>query len=222
MNKKQGSKQTVAIIVLSLALLTALGWIFYQNFIFKQTPQKDTEIIAVNKNKSSVDKEKTDKASSSWFNYMSVNKKYIVAIPDGWSLSAISNTDNITAWTADKIKYAEGKKSIVETSNDGRDGSSTAFYLLYDYKVNQGAFLSPDLKKINSFVTSQGIKVDKYSRTQQTRGDEMSMDIPVGTKEYTYDFYKDNVRVHIVHDILKGEVDQSSTIEQMLDTFKFI
>lgn len=52
MNKyttQQGSAHVVIVICLVLGLVTALGWIFYQNFIHKETPQKDTELVVVNK-----------------------------------------------------------------------------------------------------------------------------------------------------------------------------
>ena len=42
-----GSAHIVVIICLVLALITALGWIFYQNFIHKETPQKDHEVTIV-------------------------------------------------------------------------------------------------------------------------------------------------------------------------------
>ncbi len=52
MNKQtsqQGSAHAVVVICLVLALVTALGWIFYQNFIAKEPSKKDTELLVVKK-----------------------------------------------------------------------------------------------------------------------------------------------------------------------------
>ncbi|HEY0965077.1 MAG TPA: hypothetical protein VGE13_01210 [Candidatus Saccharimonadales bacterium] len=61
MNKhlyQRGSAHIVIIICLVLALVTTLGWVFYQNFIYKETPNKDTDLIVVEKKDDSPDKSK--------------------------------------------------------------------------------------------------------------------------------------------------------------------
>lgn len=50
-HSQQGSAHAVVVIVLVLALLTALGWIFYQNFIHKEPVKKETDLIVVDKDK---------------------------------------------------------------------------------------------------------------------------------------------------------------------------
>lgn len=52
MNKhsnQQGSAHVVVVICLVLALVAALGWIFYQNFIYKEPVKKDTDLVVVDK-----------------------------------------------------------------------------------------------------------------------------------------------------------------------------
>ncbi|HEY1085479.1 MAG TPA: hypothetical protein VGE34_02005 [Candidatus Saccharimonadales bacterium] len=46
---QSGSASAVAIICLVLALVVALGWIFYTNFVAKEEPKKDTDLIVVDK-----------------------------------------------------------------------------------------------------------------------------------------------------------------------------
>lgn len=48
---QQGSAHAVVVIALVLALITALGWIFYQNFIQEEPVKKETNLIVVGKNK---------------------------------------------------------------------------------------------------------------------------------------------------------------------------
>lgn len=51
-SQQKGSAEVVAIGVLVLALLLALGWIFYQNFYNQDTVKKDTEAVAIDKDDS--------------------------------------------------------------------------------------------------------------------------------------------------------------------------
>lgn len=48
---QRGSTEAVLIAVLVIALLFALGWIFWQNFILKENPKKETETVIIDKNK---------------------------------------------------------------------------------------------------------------------------------------------------------------------------
>ncbi len=50
-HQQQGSAHAVVVIVLVLALITALGWIFYQNFVYKAPTKKDTELVVIDKSK---------------------------------------------------------------------------------------------------------------------------------------------------------------------------
>lgn len=55
MKKQSGSSHLVVVIVLTLALITALGWIVWQNFIHKEPVAKETEIIKVEDDKKETD-----------------------------------------------------------------------------------------------------------------------------------------------------------------------
>lgn len=46
---QKGSAHVVVTVCLTLALVTALGWIFYQNFIYKDQARKETDLLVVEK-----------------------------------------------------------------------------------------------------------------------------------------------------------------------------
>ncbi len=50
-NSQQGSVHVVITICLVVALIFALGWIFWQNFIHKEATKKDTELVVIDKTK---------------------------------------------------------------------------------------------------------------------------------------------------------------------------
>lgn len=68
---QQGSTHAVVVVCLALALLTALGWIFYQNFIYKETPKKDTDLVVVEKDNEgdSDDSAKLEKVTTSDYTF---------------------------------------------------------------------------------------------------------------------------------------------------------
>lgn len=215
MKSQRGSAEVVAVAVLVVALAGAVGFIAWNN-LNKEDSAKNDQSSQVDNNKAS-----GSTLSSDWFVYESLNKKYSVSIPDGWSLTGSPESEDIVAFESDSIVYKEGTKGTVERTEGGRGDSSVAFYLLYDYKENSGSYLSPDLKEVKSYTADQGVKVTKSTRTQKSRAENM-VDIPIGTTEFTYDLYKGSTGVHIVHDILEGETDQTNLIEEMIETFKFL
>lgn len=75
----RGEATTVVIVVLVLIVLTALGWIFWQNFIHKETTKTETDLIIVDKSKDGVKKDETPVASESVLSL----SKYGVEIPLG-------------------------------------------------------------------------------------------------------------------------------------------
>lgn len=60
-SSQQGSAHVIVTVCLVLGLITALGWIFYQNFVYKEVPQKDTELVIVEKD--GVEKDKNQEPS---------------------------------------------------------------------------------------------------------------------------------------------------------------
>lgn len=50
MKTEQGSAHFIIIIVLVLSLITALGWIFWQNFIYEAPPVTNVDVVKVDQN----------------------------------------------------------------------------------------------------------------------------------------------------------------------------
>lgn len=164
--------------------------------------------------------------SSKGLPYIPANRQYSVALPAGWKLTVPQDEDDLIAWNAaDIIFKADGNSivSLVDPNNKMLGGSSAAFYLIYDYTKNEKSYLSDKLVKEKTYKTANGIDVTKYMRTQTNEADTNGgMDIPVGTIQYTYDLVSGSKNIHIVHDILKGEKDQSAIIETMIESVKFL
>lgn len=75
---QKGSAHAVVVICLVLALITALGWIFWQNFIHKEPTNKQTDVVVVHK----------DKEIAKPKNEMTIThsgRTVVLEYPDGWS-----------------------------------------------------------------------------------------------------------------------------------------
>lgn len=94
MNKQQGSAHVVITIVLILTLLTALGWIFWQNFIHKEPASKNSEVVVVDKDKNdgAGEKDTNNKNSNVDLVAGSSSKKFLAGIdfqyPSNWTLKS--------------------------------------------------------------------------------------------------------------------------------------
>lgn len=62
--KQRGSAHVVIIICLVIALITALGWIFWQNFVHKEATKKDTELVVVKKHDTATNDSITEPSST--------------------------------------------------------------------------------------------------------------------------------------------------------------
>lgn len=81
-SSQTGSAHAVIIICLVLALITALGWIFYQNFIYKTPVKETTKVVVVKKQNESNDKKST-------YTYVDYRKDK----QDGTGLKVMSSSD---------------------------------------------------------------------------------------------------------------------------------
>lgn len=97
MKKHQGSMQAVATLCLVLVLLTALGWIFWQNFIYKAPVV--TNSSATTKPTVTTPANKTYTSGDVSFDYPST----------GWKLATPENSsDNIKGVVTDTYKEDQG------------------------------------------------------------------------------------------------------------------
>ncbi len=117
-SRQQGSVLAVVTICLGLALVTALGWIFWQNFIFKEAKQKDTEIIAIKKH---------DKASES-------TPSQTTPAPVSFSAADLSNLKTLAssqqcgldAQEYTRVKVLSTGQSVDNAQIVGSDGTKQA------------------------------------------------------------------------------------------------
>ncbi len=120
MKKQQGSAHVVIVVVLVTALLGALGFIFWQNFM-----SQDTESTKQTDQTSSVQEEQQPVA----------DKGYEPTIPDGWSVKSIEGVGVSFAVPSDWDGDVSAKKykldEDIEILNSG-----AAIYVRYSTKAN--------------------------------------------------------------------------------------
>jgi hypothetical protein len=227
-NNQQGfSVVLVLAVVVVLGLVGAAGW-----YIYKSQNKNQQEVVADTAEQSENLEEDIDKVPEETQadeqkepvvingpNYKSVNNKYSLVLPNGWKLYGSPDNDNLIAFDANDIKPDKDAPGTVTILSGGRDGT-VAFYLIYDYKSGENAYLSPDLKVTKTYTTNNGVKVTKSTRYQTKKPE--GQDIPIGTREYSYMLTKDGENIRIVHQVLPGETDQSSNIEELIVSTKFL
>jgi hypothetical protein len=81
MKKQTGSSHVIIVIVLVLALVTALGWIFWQNFVHKEPAIKETEILKIQNGSNQTEACGTDTGD---YVAMKINGRY--ALIEDWSI----------------------------------------------------------------------------------------------------------------------------------------
>lgn len=210
----------ILIVIVVVGLLGTIGWLVYdrQKNNKVDRPQQSSNQVQPT---ATTEKQTTSTTpSDSWLKYTSQNNKYSLAIPDGWHLESIKGEDDLSAWDTKNISFVAGTRAKVDTVGGGRDGSSIAFSLIYNYKTNEKSGFSDRLKKIKTYTTTNGVTVDKYSRTQTNEPEDR--DIPKGTTEFVYRLTHNGVVIHIKHDVLLGETDQTQHIEDAIATLKIL
>lgn len=199
---QQGSAHVIVTICLVLGLITALGWIFYQNFILKEPVQKDTELVVVDKSKddqkdANKDGEKTNEAEPAYKGkrITPLGGAYSVKIPNGWELIN-NNTDDeyfgknyLTTGpglgkgaddTVGKIAYDESKSPVIKYSQLGGWGGFAEIFTINAQTHKQG-----DDAKITKFKLDDGTVGKKYEYVAPADPDR-------GVYATEYDFYTYN------------------------------
>ena len=135
MNKQQdGFAHAVLIIGLVVAILGALGFIFWQNFIYKAP---ETKTVAV-KSKDKTASESKDDTAKTDANAMGT---YTLELTSGWNNSYTSTPDMEKGYTHSSYTKNSGRGEItVETFTKGRYiefGSGTPATVVKDLPVNE-------------------------------------------------------------------------------------
>lgn len=219
MKKQSGSAHVIIVIILVVALIGALGFIFWQNFVAKKADTK-TSSEETSKPAAKEEPKKEPTLSANWFVYESQNKKYSMAIPDGWRLRTLQGNDDLFLRAG--LTYSAGTPAVVEAVEDyGSDGG--AFSLNYDYKSDPN-FSSSDwfteADKLETYTTKNSVVTTKYSRTQTAEPEGMGY--PKGTVTYAYKLSDNDANAVIIYHVRLGESDQSQYIKEAIDTLKFL
>lgn len=136
---QQGSAHVVITICLVLGLLTALGWIYYQNFILEEPAQKETELVVVDKSKNEEEKknsERKEQTKDANEDYLAIDewKVKIPLVDNQYDFSITKNPETSmpssyivrSSKVADKCKDVGGLRTdggigIIFKSSDRRD-----------------------------------------------------------------------------------------------------
>lgn len=229
-NTKKSKKPFIIAVVVVMWLGSLAGVYFIASRKTTKTSTASTAKVAETNTKTETTSSENTNTSTTVYDstispsYSPSGKEYSVVLPAGWKLSLSQDSADLIAWKATDIVYtAGGKSEVVSRETNVMEGKSVAFYLIYNYTKNEKSYLSDKLVKEKNYKSANGVDVTKYKRTQTNEADTNGgMGIPVGTVEYTYDLISGTKNIHIVHDVLKGETDQSKNIETMIETIKFL
>ena len=171
---QQGSAHVVIVICLVLALLTALGWIFWQNFVHKEEPQKETDVVVVEKEKEEAKtEEKTEQQPS----------EYAPVVPEGWVTKSVAGVSFAVPgkWlttSCDGRCSVEVKKHKVDQVITPMVGPH--YPVRYSTSAKAWQTIDPytnkvfDEKTVKNIVKSIAAKAEnKYSAWEYTSGDGM-------------------------------------------------
>ncbi len=148
MNKRyyqQGSAHVVVSICLVLALVTALGWVFYQNFIYKDPVKTETS--------SSTTEKKTDTAKVAKKEACLTVERICFDYPDSWKSDITTETSPLLNAPIDKGTLSSPDKSLSLGIHTGI--------------TSIGGMCDPDTEGSMQVVTSEklglsGYKADDY------------------------------------------------------------
>jgi hypothetical protein len=217
--REQRSAKVVIVVCLVLVLLTALGWIFYQNFVYKESVKQDSELIVTSKEDEVADADMEQLLSADWLEYSSPKQEYRVRLPDGWK---VYDADGLLhVWSdmrSGRLDYVEGTEAVAEDIEGGRDGIPS-FWL----QSNSGSSYSNPLqdgKVLSGFKTYQGLSVNKYYKLWTDQDTDVFMPSPKGTKDYVYEIEKSDKKVFVRYAFFPGEFDeeQLEIVEELVKT----
>ncbi|HCR55470.1 TPA: hypothetical protein DIV49_00705 [Candidatus Saccharibacteria bacterium] len=189
-----GSAHAVVIIVLVLALITALGWIFWQNFIMKKVDTTKTELVVVDKNKNDAGNE--ENADNKTLSTSIFSFEY----PSDWierSASAVSGLDA----RVDSANYE---------ANVGMGLKSGAKITVSSTKA-VSPFTPPDMAYMTTPKTIQidGQKAFVYQHSYE--GYRYVALVQKAGKEYT---------ITMEHATQEASADEEAAFQLAIDTFK--
>lgn len=200
------------LIILIVGIIGFASWIVYSSQI-----KTSNSLDNANKtnNAQAVKPGLSKDESANWLLYEPPGKEYKMRVPDGWGLTSFDKGYVLHTFDTHNIVYKQGTKAVITPSEGGKDYTSIPFILVYNDTYSYDHRKERTSQEL-SFMTGQGINVEKYIFTQTN--DPEGLDIPKNTKEYSYFVKKGSQVISFRHDILTGEIDQSKYIEKAIMT----
>lgn len=146
MSSQKGFAHAFLIIGLVVALIGALGFVFWQNFIYEESVAK-TELITTTKNNQDVPNKQTSASID--------DHKITLTYPDNWSDSSISPATDLV--NARKLASPDNNVEIFYSVNKPEVFGATCAedVTLDSLKINSVADSSDNLKFVSSIASSE-------------------------------------------------------------------
>jgi uncharacterized protein YxeA len=139
---QKGSMEAIIMICLVLALITALGWIFWQNFIHKEEANKQTDVVVIEKNKTA-SKDSATQSQTGKKTYVDYRKN---GDTTGIVLSSSAAVDKLTNASAELKQYLKqlatsepSAYTVDRVYGDYAAGGAPGHYAIWGPKDGNGA-----------------------------------------------------------------------------------
>ncbi len=168
MKSQKGSAHVVIIAVLVLTLIAALGWIFWQNFIYKEPTISNTEVVKVNQN--TAIEEETSPSQSPETRLQELYDKYLADTSTYKGASGIAAFKQSGYIASDYVSEnnsgeplicgQEAYPDSIEVKLVNRDGNNA--------KLNADKIYSDSSKASNSLVLTMSLSSENQWQLQKT------------------------------------------------------
>jgi uncharacterized protein YpmB len=122
-SKQMGSAHVVIIVILVVALIGALGFIFWKNFATKES---ENNSVKKTESKHSSVTPKVD-SYSNWQSYKSADGKYNLRYPQGWVVREADKSEMTSAFASASFAPTDTDNRIITVSNFQSDLTPKAF-----------------------------------------------------------------------------------------------
>jgi hypothetical protein len=201
-----GFSHILVIALLVIGLLFALGWIFWQNFIYNDSSTNEYEILTVSENnrKEKVSQDKTPKESVEQYSGKVVTTHkgaFSFKIPNGWEVINVINNDMITQKPGGSSLYKGSTPPVVESTEAyGHDAPVFHSELLTksQYEKNKTQNSSSSYNSMRSkFTLDDATEGTKYERHIPAKANDGPFCRENDCHSYSYYFAENNKYVGV-------------------------
>lgn len=216
MNKKQsGSIHVVIISILAVALLGAIGFIFWQNFMMNESNRDDntTKVATgdtVDEEAEQTSSKNPETTAESWVRFEA--DSYSFAVPDGWDLTYNTKSDFLyyDEKESDSITYMAGQSAVIDKVSVSGGG------LTYPNSF----IVKPQLVAPDTFVDSTTFKSEYGVTVQKVVEDGNSFGTEYKAYYYQFAIPGQTYPMQVGYTVEKGGDDYSLQLERGLKLLK--